>query len=69
MSSSKKLATQLTPELAKSHALMKRRNEDALKAVEEMSKHPYSREQKIKQRDEMRRRAGLPPLGTNTSKP
>ncbi len=68
MKNSKILASESNAEALRLHALMKQRNEDAVRGVEEMSKHPYSWEQKIKQRDEMHRRAGLL-NGTTTSKP
>ncbi len=68
MKNSKILASESNAEALRLHALMKQRNEDDLRGVAEMLKHPYSREQKIKQRDEMHRRAGLSG-GANTSKP
>lgn len=52
-------ATESNAETSRLHELMKQRNEDALEAVAEVSKHPLSLEQKFKQRNEMRRRAGM----------
>ncbi len=68
MKNSKISAAESNAEALRLHALMKQRNEDAVREVEEMSKHPYSREQKIKQAEEMERRAFLSG-GANTSKP
>jgi acyl-CoA-binding protein len=68
MKNSKISAAESSAETLRLHALMKQRNEDALKAVEEMSKRPFSWEQAQKQVKELKRRAGLPD-GKNTSKP
>ncbi len=68
MKNSKISASESNAEALRLHALMKQRNEDAVREVEEMLKHPYSREQKIKQRDEMKREAGMSG-GKTTSKP
>ena len=57
--SKKKLATEMDAETLRLHALMKERNEAELKAVEEMSKHPYSWEQVKKQEEKRQRLAGL----------
>jgi hypothetical protein len=42
MSNSKILANEWNAETERLHALMKQRNEEELKAVEEMSKRPFS---------------------------
>jgi hypothetical protein len=68
MKNSKISAAESNAETLRLHALMKQRNKDAVRAVAEMSKHPYSREQKIKQAEEMEREAVLS-VGMNTSKP
>ncbi len=57
MKNSKILASESNAEALRLYALMKQRNEDELRAVEEMSKHPYSWEQVQKQEQERQRRA------------
>jgi ABC-type protease/lipase transport system fused ATPase/permease subunit len=68
MKNSKILASESNAEALRLHALMKQRNEDAVRAVEEMSKHPYSWEQVQKQEQERQQRASDTD-GTTTSKP
>jgi hypothetical protein len=68
MKNSKIPASESSAETLRLHALMKQRNEDAVRAVEEMSKHPYSLEQVKKQVEEMHWRADLSG-GKTTSKP
>jgi acyl-CoA-binding protein len=68
MKDSKISAAESNAETLRLYALMKQRNEDAVRGVEEMSKHPYSWEQVQKQERERQRRANDTD-GTNTSKP
>jgi hypothetical protein len=67
MKNSKISATESNAEALRLNALMKQRNEDAVRDVEEMSKHPYSWEQVQKQEQERQRRANDTD-GTTTSK-
>ncbi len=57
--SKKKLATESSEEVSRLHALMKKRNEAEVKAVEEMKKHPFTWEQVKKQEQKRQRLAGL----------
>ncbi len=68
MKNSKILASESNAEALRLHALMKQRNEDAVREVEEMLKHPYSWEQMQKQEQERQQRASDTD-GTTTSKP
>lgn len=68
MNNSKKLATESNAETLRLHALMQKRNKDALQAAEEMLKHPLSLEQQREQVQRLAKRAGLSD-GKNISKP